>query len=122
MAITNEHKIGLIMRTIYIIAFSILTIIGGVGVFLGLNPRKWYSWLFGVCGFTSGFIVGLLRADIKGGLGMGVFFGLAVMFGGITIYWQRKRYGWDAAETWLRRFGNDKRFSLLTRLLKQLKK
>lgn len=34
-------------------------IVCGVCIFIGLDLRKWRSWLYGLYGFISGFMIGL---------------------------------------------------------------
>lgn len=71
--------------------FIFLVVCGGC-IFIGLDPRKWFSWLFGLYGFVSGFIFGLLKADTRGGIMLGALFALVVIYGGISSFWQRQRF------------------------------
>jgi hypothetical protein len=77
------------------IAFAnifIFLIVGGIGVFLGLDLRKWSSWLYGLYGLLSGLFVGLSDGDISGGLKLGVLFAFLVLSGGAAIRWHRQFY------------------------------
>jgi hypothetical protein len=80
------------MNTLVNINFFVNLIVCGIGIFIGLDLKKWSSWLFGAYGFLSGLLVGLSRADVEGGLGMGILFAFVVMYGGATTRWHRQRY------------------------------
>ena len=72
--------------------FVVYLIVCGIAIFIGLDLKKWFSWLFGLYGFISGFLFGLLRSDIRGGLVMGALFAFVVIYGGATSYWHRGRF------------------------------
>jgi len=71
--------------------FWMFVIVGLIGIFIGLDPKKWASWLFGVYGFVSGFLIGFLRDDVSAGLKLGLLCAVAVMWGGVTTRWQKQR-------------------------------
>ena len=72
--------------------FVLYIIVCGVAIFAGLDLKKWSSWVFGLYGFISGFLLGLLEADVYGGLGLGGLFAFIVMYGGVTSHWHRERF------------------------------
>jgi hypothetical protein len=80
------------MKTIVITNFYIFVVVGFIGVFIGLNLRKWYSWLFGIYGLLSGFFLGYSFYGVRLGLEMGAIFAIAVMYAGAYIYWNRQHY------------------------------
>jgi hypothetical protein len=80
------------MPMIVSIIFIVYLIACGIGIFIGLDLKKWSSWLYGLCGFVSGFSIGLSKADISGGFMLGILFMFVVMYGGATTYWHRQRY------------------------------
>ena len=80
------------IEKIVIANFYIFVLVSFVGTFLGLNPRKQTSWLYGIYGFLSGFFLGFLFYDARLGLELGAIFAFAVMFGGACVYWGRQRY------------------------------
>jgi hypothetical protein len=80
------------MENIVIGNFYIFVIVSCVRVFLGLDLRKWSSWLYGVYGFLSGILLGLVFLDIWRGIELGILFAFAVMFGGANVRRGRERY------------------------------
>ena len=74
-----------------IILFLYLTVCGTC-VFIGLDLKKWFSWLFGIFGFISGFLIGLQITDARGGLTMGSLFAFIVLYGGATTHRHRQRF------------------------------
>jgi hypothetical protein len=80
------------MSTLVNTNFIVYLIICGIAIFVGLDLKKWRSWLVGLYGFICGFLYGLLKADISGGLVMGALFAFVVIYGGATSYWHRQRF------------------------------
>ena len=80
------------METLIIIILAVFIIVGGIGIFRGLDIKKWSSWMFGLYGFLSGILIGIIINNISGGLKLGVLFAFGVMFGGAMTYWQRKMF------------------------------
>lgn len=81
------------MTAIVNTVFFIYIIVCGVGIFIGLDLKKWYSWLFGLYGFVTGLLFGLSKSpDVTGGLVIGAIFASIVLYGGATSYWQRQRF------------------------------
>lgn len=79
------------METIVLAIFWVFVIVGLIGIFIGLDPKKWASWLYGVYGFVSGVLIGFLRDDVSAGLKLGPLFAVSVMWGGVTTHWQKQR-------------------------------
>jgi hypothetical protein len=50
------------------------------------------SWLCGLYGFVSGFLIGLSNADIRGGLELGALFAFIVLYGGAMTRFHKKRF------------------------------
>jgi hypothetical protein len=80
------------METIILAILFTYIVGGGIRVFIGLDLRRWTSWLYGIYGFLSGFLIGFLIADIQLGLQVGAIFAFAVMYGGAMIHWHRQRF------------------------------
>ncbi len=80
------------MSTIINANFVVYLVVCGLAIFVGLDLKKWFSWLFGLYGFISGLLFGLLKADISGGLALGALFAFVVLYGGATSFWHRQRY------------------------------
>lgn len=80
------------MSTIVNLNFVIYLIVCGICIFVGLDLKKWYSWLCGLYGFISGFFFGLSKADVSGGLQLGLLFAFVLIYGGATSRWQRQRF------------------------------
>ena len=80
------------MQIIVIVILVVYLVVSGIGMFKGLDLRKWTSWLYGLYGFLSGFLIGFLIANIQLGLQVGTIFALIVMYGGAMIRWHRQRY------------------------------
>ena len=80
------------MKTIVITNFYISVLVSFIGVFLGLDLRKWSSWLYGMYGLLSGFFLGFSFYGVRLGLEMGAIYAIAVMYAGAWVYWSRQRY------------------------------
>jgi hypothetical protein len=110
------------METIVFVNNLVFVIVASISVFIGLDLKKWSNWLFGLYGFLSGFLFGFLRTGMLLGIQVGVLFTFVVMYGGAMTRLNRQRYNKDAVKTWLSRYGQDKRYSLLARILELLDK
>ena len=100
----------------------VFLIVYGTGAFRGIDPKKKSSWLYGLYGFLSFFFVVFFftdPADLSGGLLVGTIMAFMVMFTGAMIYWQRQYYK-EAGASWLSRYGQEEKLSLLARILKNL--
>ena len=103
-----------------VVAFSLLAVIGGIGIFKGLNPKRVSSWLFGLAGLVGGLILGISRADVPGGMLLGLLFGGLIMYGGAMVYLQRLRYE-RLADNWLSLHGQEVHVVLLARIIGKLR-
>lgn len=84
-----------IVATVGVVIFAIVSIIA---VYIGLDLKKWQSWLFGVYGFLTFLLVGLVgTGNIYESVKIGAIVALATMFVGVTARWTRER-----AKNWLR--------------------
>ena len=80
------------METIVIAILLVYLIVGGVGMYKGLDLSKWSSWIYGIYGFLSGFLIGFLIVDLQSGLLVGALFAFIVMYSGVMIRWHRQRF------------------------------
>jgi len=88
------------MITLIFVNFFIFIIISAVCALKGLNQKKRSSWLYGLYGFISGFLIGFLRSNGAGGYQLvtnlpasfqaGAAFAFAVLFVGATNRWNRR--------------------------------
>jgi hypothetical protein len=87
------------MATIILANFFVFIIVSSIATFKGLDLKKRSSWVYGLYGFISGFLIGFLRADDSGGYHFvtnltasfqaGLIFAFVVLFGGATNRWHR---------------------------------
>jgi hypothetical protein len=108
------------MQTIIFVNFFVYAIVMGVSIFVGLDLKKWYAWLIATYGFISGAMFGFLSGSNTLALQGGVIFALIVLYGGAMNHRHRQKYNKDAAESWLAQHGQDRRFSVLTNILRKL--
>jgi hypothetical protein len=80
------------MENIAVVNFYIFLIVGFIGIFMGLNLKMWTSWLYGLYGFLTGFLLGFVFLDPSSGLQLGAIFAFAVMFGGASVRRGREKY------------------------------
>ena len=90
------------MAIIIIINIFLFVIVSGIGTFKGLDLKKWSSWLYGLYGLISGFLVGFvqegdngslkLAINLTGSLQLGALFAFAVMYVGAMNRWHRQRF------------------------------
>jgi len=85
------------MKTAATVNLVIFLIVYGIAVFIGINPKKWQTWLLSLYGFLTFLLLGMagtgnVYESIKAGA-----IGIALIFGGIITYWNRER-----AKKWLR--------------------
>lgn len=79
------------METIILANIIVCILVGGVCVFVGLDLKKWSSWLLGLYGFVSGFAIGFIKGGLSVGLQVGILLAFAILFGGATTRWQRQK-------------------------------
>ena len=86
-----------------ILANSIVFIIVmGITGYIGLDLKKWSSWLYGIYGFLSGFLLEFLvfnddntlglSMNLTGSLQAGSIFAFLIVWAGVTRRWQRQCY------------------------------
>ena len=83
------------METIALVILFAFMVVSAICVSIGLDPKKWFSWLLGLYGFLSGFLASFIRpegGDIGTRLVMGAIFAFIILFGGATRYQQRQFY------------------------------
>jgi hypothetical protein len=66
------------METIITVNIFVFLIVGGICVFIGLDLKKWSSWLLGLYGFLTGSLVGLLSPGESLSLDVGALLAIAV--------------------------------------------
>ena len=64
---------------------SMFIFIAMVFITTGLNLRKWPSWLLGIYGFITGFLMGLFYSDIQNAFVAGMLFAFGVLSGGAMM-------------------------------------
>lgn len=99
------------------IFLSIYLCIAGVFIFLGLDLKKWRSWLLGLCGLITGFLVSWVWTDVQNAFIFGLLVAFLVLYGGATIRWQRRTSEQDVY-IWLSRSETDKKFPFLARIVR----
>jgi predicted Co/Zn/Cd cation transporter (cation efflux family) len=107
------------MQTIISANILVFVLIAFISIVIGVNPKKWFIWLLGLYGFLSGSLVGFLRDDSSLDLQLGAIFAFAVMSSSAMIYVQRQRFSKDTANSWLARYGEEKHYFFLTRIIKK---
>jgi hypothetical protein len=80
------------MDIIISVNIFVFLIVCFIGVLIGLDPKKWSSWLYGLYGFITGSSIGFLREGASLDLQVGAGLAFAVMAGGIMIHWTKQRY------------------------------
>ena len=80
------------MKTLATVNVVIFAIVGGLAMGIGLDLKKWYSWLFGAYGFLTFFLVGLVgTGSINEAIKAGALIAFATMFVGVTTRWNQER-------------------------------
>jgi len=104
------------METLIMIFFYIFVLIGGVSIVIGLDLKKWYSWIIGLYGFAIGFLMGLVWVDITTAIMAGTLIAFLTLFSGAMSRWNRER--------WQKPLENidSKKYPLLTKWTSFLKK
>ena len=80
------------MKTLIMIFFYVFMAIGGIAIYIGLDPKKWHSWLITAVGFVIGFLMGCVWVDIPNAIVAGLLFAALTFLSGATVHWNRKRY------------------------------
>ena len=91
------------MKTIATVNGVIFVIVYGIAVFLGIDPKKWQTWLLCLYGFLTFFLAGIVgTGNVYESVTVGVIVTFLFTFGGIITYWNRER-----ARKWLKEHGED---------------
>ena len=92
------------MKTLAILNAVIFIIVYGIALFRGVNPQKRQTWLLGLYGFLTFFLVGIAgTGNVYESVKVGLIAAIAFTFGGIITYRNRER-----AKKWLRdHYGED---------------
>ena len=90
------------MATIILANIFVFLVVYVITIFIGLDLKKWSSWLYGIYGFLSGFLLGFLVFNDNGSLGLsmnltgslqvGAIFAFLIMYGGATTRWKKQRF------------------------------
>jgi hypothetical protein len=85
------------MKTLATLNGVIFLIILSIAIYLGLNPKKWQTWLLSLYGFLTFFLAGMAGTrNFHESIKVGIIATFALIFGGIVTYWNRER-----AKKWL---------------------
>jgi hypothetical protein len=90
------------MATIILVNFFAFLIVSSIGILKGLDLKKRSSWLYGLYGFVTGFLIGFLESDGAGNLRLatnwvlslqgGALLAFIPMYGGAMTRWHRQRF------------------------------
>ena len=106
------------MKIIFYADLIVFFIVLAICTFIGLDLKKWQSWLAGLYGFLSGWSLGFLVGAGSSGWQLGLLFAIAIMYSGAVMRHYRIYYR-KAGEEWLKRYGQDKRFPFLARIIEK---
>lgn len=85
------------MKTVATVSVVVFAIVWGIAIYIGLDPKKWQTWLLGLYGFLTFFLVGIVgTGNFYESVKVGAIATFAFTFGGIITYWNRER-----ARKWL---------------------
>jgi len=91
------------METVATVNVVIFLIVYGIAVFIGIDPKKWQTWLLSLYGFLTYFLAGIVgTGNFYESVAVGVIVTFAFTFGGIITYWNRER-----AKKWLKEHGEN---------------
>lgn len=90
--------------------------VGGISIIIGLDLKKWYSWLIGAYGFVIGFLMGLAWVDFNTAVIAGVLFAFLTLASGASVHWNRKRWRGSLENS------DSEKYPLLTKWVNILKK
>jgi len=86
------------MKTLATANTAIFAIVCAIAIHLGLDPKKWQTWLLSLYSFLTFFLVGLVgTGNFYESVKLGAIVTFALIFCGIITYWNRER-----AKKWLR--------------------
>lgn len=91
------------MKTVATANLVIFAIVCAIAIYLGLDPKKWQTWLLSLYGFLSLFLIGIVgTGNVYESVIVGAITTFAVIFGGIITFWNRER-----AKRWLKEHGEN---------------
>lgn len=91
------------MKTLATVNGVIFTLVVSIATYIGLDPKKWQTWLLSLYGFLTFFLVGIVgTGNVYEAVKIGAIVTLAMIFVGITTYWSRER-----AKKWLKEQGEN---------------
>ncbi len=86
------------MRTVVTVNAFILAIVVAIAIYIGIDLKKWQTWLLSLYGFLSLFLVGIVgTGNFYESVAVGAIVTLAMVIVGVTTYWNRER-----ARKWLK--------------------
>jgi hypothetical protein len=108
-----------IIKSMTLVNLFVFFIVFVIGVINGFDLKKRSTWLYGIWGFLSAFLLGFLFADMGAGLLFGVVTAFMVIYTGTMISWHRRRAK-DAVGPWLTKAEQNENLSFLARLIKKI--
>jgi hypothetical protein len=96
------------MEVIFYADLIVFFIVYGICMIIGLDLKKWQSWLVGFYGFISGWSLGFLLKAGSSSWILGLLFAIVIMSSSIVTHQYRNYRNW---REWLTKYGNDKRYS-----------
>ena len=80
------------MKSIATVNGVIFVIVCAIAIYLGLDPKKWQTWLLSLYGFLTFFLAGIVgTGNLYESVAVGAIGTFAVILGGIIEYWNRER-------------------------------
>jgi hypothetical protein len=91
------------MKTVATVNGVIFAIVISMAIYLGLDPKKWQTWLLSLYGFLTFFLAGIAgTSNFYDSIKVSAIATFALMFVGIITYWNRER-----AKKWLKEHGEN---------------
>lgn len=91
------------MKTLATVNGVTFIIVLSIAIYLGLDPKKWQTWLLSLYGFLTFFLAGIVgTGNFYESIKVGIIATVALIFGGIITYWNRER-----AKKWLKEHGEN---------------
>ena len=106
------------METIIIANIFVFSIVSFISIIIGLDLKKWQSWLIGLYGFVSGSLVGYLSKHGSPNWQVGLIFAFGIMSSSVVMQ-QYRIYYRKVGKEWLSQHGQDQHYSFLTRIIEK---
>lgn len=91
------------MKTIATANLVVFIIAMSIAMYIGLDPKKWRSWVLALYGFLTFYLVAIVgTGDFYKSVTASAIATIATMFSGITTFWTRER-----AKRWLKEHHQD---------------